>query len=125
MAVHPLAGEINVSDQLQDRGSVLEFWRHMLAFRREHSGLFVYGRFDLLDLENPDTITFVKTSSQGEKAVVVLNFTGKPISFDPLSTGVFRLDSENNPVLNVIASTVETKTHDGILLPYEGRVYLV
>ncbi|KAL4868669.1 glycoside hydrolase superfamily [Aspergillus spectabilis] len=77
METHPLAKEINVASQLDDPNSVFAYWRKMLAFRREHKDLLVYG--DLRDLRPDDEnlFMFVKESSENSKALVVLNFTTK------------------------------------------------
>ncbi|KAK3994333.1 glycoside hydrolase superfamily [Cladorrhinum sp. PSN332] len=78
MRVHDGFRETNVERQLGREGSVLEFYRRILKLRREHRGLFVHGRFRLLDFGGEELFVYVKESEnqEGRKALVVLNFTG-------------------------------------------------
>lgn len=113
MVAHPMAKEINVASQLKDKNSVLAYWRTVLAFRRKYSHLFVYGRFDLVDVEDSELFTYTKTSKRGnDKALIVLNFTASSKSWTP-------------PQGELVASTAGTEDGSDDLVPYEGRVYLV
>lgn len=113
MLAHPMAKEINVASQLKDKHSVLAYWRTVLAFRRQYSDLFVYGSFDLIDVEDGELFTYAKTSQRGtRKALVVLNFTASPKQYA-------------SPQGELLASTAGTKDGSEDLVPYEGRAYLV
>ncbi|KAF3765303.1 family 13 glycoside hydrolase [Cryphonectria parasitica EP155] len=125
MAAHPLAKEINVTDQLGSKSSVLAYWRSMLAFRREYADLFVHGRFDLLDVEDTELFTYVKTSARRERALVVLNFTASYKPWKVPAGNILGLDGEGEPILSMIASTAEAKNRFDDFAPYEGRVYLM
>ncbi|KAL7940155.1 putative maltase MLT3 [Trichoderma barbatum] len=124
MAPHPLAGEINVASQVNDKLSVLSFWRRMLRFRREHVDLMVHGDFDLLKADDMELFLFTKQDARGNVALVVLNFTDKPKEWaKPVAEGL-HLNGLTELVLNMVLSTIEVKSVN-ILAPYEGRVYFV
>lgn len=114
MRVNPNHKEVNVESQLEDPSSVLSFYRKMIAFRREHKDLMVYGRFDMIDPEADKTIVYTKTT-KGKQAVVALNWTKERVAFKmPKVNGEPKL----------VVSNVEG-SEQGTLEPFEGRVYLV
>ena len=137
MAVHPLASEINAASQMDDSNSVLAFWRRMLAFRREHPDLFVYGDYDALRVDDPHIYMFVKQKvsddaahSEFNKALVVLNFSPEERRWEPPSRAELDLDkimgADREAVkLIPIMGTVEEKSQSEVMAPFEGRVYLV
>ena len=105
---------INVREQIGDNSSVLSFWKKMLVLRKTHRDLFVYGTFEILDYENGSTFTYIK-AFKGERALVTLNFTETPCSFEKPKT----LSGELKLVMSNVESPGET------LSAYEGRIYLV
>nr|RBQ97117.1 hypothetical protein FVER53263_14011 [Fusarium verticillioides] len=113
--------DINVADQLGDKGSVLEFWRGMLEVRKKYSSLFVYGTFSLID-EHNDLMAFIKTDSRtGMRALTVANLSHSDLAlpnFQGLDLGSTSLlvRSSNEP------ATTHQKSYLG---PYEARVYLL
>jgi len=60
--------------------SVLQFWKRGLANRKQHSDVFVYGDFALLD-EHHDCVFAYKRASAEEAFVVVLNFSDKEVEW--------------------------------------------
>ncbi|KZZ99639.1 Alpha amylase [Moelleriella libera RCEF 2490] len=122
MKPHPLAGEINVASQLDDPDSVLNFWRKMLRFRREHADLLVYGDFRDLRPADKDLFVFVKEDHRGgDKIVVSLNFTTGKKSWQMPTAEELGLKEAN---LVPITSTHHGKTAEGVLAPFEGQVWL-
>ncbi|GAA5869405.1 hypothetical protein JCM3774_001445 [Rhodotorula dairenensis] len=74
---------LNVADQEADPTSTLQFYRKMLALRKEHKNLFVLGKFDLFDVVNEKTMIYTKTAQDGSRAaLVVLNFTAETQLFE-------------------------------------------
>ncbi len=45
--------QCNAEQQLVDPTSVFSHWRRVLELRRQHCGVFVYGRFEIVDREHP------------------------------------------------------------------------
>jgi len=63
--------------------SVYHFWQRQLDLRRQHPEVFVYGRFGLVDEENTEVFSFVRTAESGERWFTVLNFTGGDAAWSP------------------------------------------
>ena len=110
MRVHDLYKDINVESQAKDIDSVLQFYKRLLRLRKEHKDVFVYGTFELLDLENTSTFVFRK-HFQNKTALVALNFTTTPQPAPPAEDTMLLLSSY-------------PKVKSDILQPYEGRVYI-
>ncbi|KAI5456474.1 putative maltase MLT3 [Mariannaea sp. PMI_226] len=127
MKPHPLAGEINVADQLDDPTSVLAFWRKALRFRQEHSDLLVYGDYTPLQLDDPKTFTFLKEGhgGSGTKAVVALNFTTEETSWRAPSAEELGFPPTSEVRFVPVWSTYDGKDRGQTLAPFEGRLYLV
>lgn len=114
MRVMDSSVEINVAKQVDDPSSVLTFYKSLIALRRAHQDVFVYGAFEMLDLENEATVTFVKRN--GSKAVlVVLNFTDVAQAFAKPAL----LEGHEKLLLSSIDD------RDGELAPFEARIYLL
>ncbi|KAI1615505.1 putative isoamylase [Exophiala viscosa] len=105
--------DISVEKQAHDPDSVLSFWKQMLALRKQYSDIFVHGTWRTMDVENPATMTFVK-QAEGEKALVVLNFTDQP---QPVKIPEdFR---GSKPLITNL-----NQWYPETLSAYEGRVYV-
>ncbi|KAL2214239.1 glycoside hydrolase [Sarocladium strictum] len=113
--------EINVRDQNGRPGSVLEFWRTMIRYRKTYAALFVYGTFTSID-QHPDLLMFVKTDiTTQHRALTVANLSQSRVDFQepqgfPLSRAV------------VLVQNYAPKSSDGSLSltmrPFEARVYM-
>ncbi|KAK0719936.1 glycoside hydrolase superfamily [Lasiosphaeris hirsuta] len=57
--------------------SIYHFWQEILALRKKHPEVFVYGGYELVDEHNADVFSYVRTAESGERWLTVLNFTGK------------------------------------------------
>lgn len=80
MRTHDDYPHINVKNQELDSQSVLNYWRKMLQFRKEHRDLCIHGEFHLYDAHNEDTMVYWKHFGE-EQAVVVCNFTAEEQAF--------------------------------------------
>ncbi|OAR01439.1 hypothetical protein LLEC1_04035 [Akanthomyces lecanii] len=126
MKAHPLAGEINVAAQLDDPRSVLAFWRRMLAFRKEHADVLVYGDYTGLQEDNKETFVFLKEAQGGsQRALVVLNFTKAPQTWTVPSAEELGLAAQDTVKMTRILSTYEGKSDGQTLRPFEGLVFTV
>lgn len=133
MRVNDNYTQINVEDQLKNKNSVWHFWQKALALRKQHTDIFTYGSFKLLDGANKSVFGFVKArqdkslqqeGAQGvdpsvTKAVVLLNFTDStqevklPADVDASSAKV---------ALSTYADSAEVAAP---LQAYEGRLVFV
>jgi oligo-1,6-glucosidase len=106
----------NVRQQQGEKKSVLAFWKTMLKLRKEHADLFVYGDFDLVRANDENIFYFTK--ERGEKrALVVLNFTKTEQSF--------QIPAQVAPTQSLLLAASVDKLKEGVLLPFEGRIYLI
>ncbi|KAJ7131246.1 glycoside hydrolase family 13 protein [Mycena epipterygia] len=111
----------NAAAQLDDEQSVRAFWKRALQLRKEHNVL-IYGDFTLLSPKNEEV--FAYTRSYGDRrALVVLNFTSKPVNFAlPKDQG--REDWSKFELAFGNYSGGTRKIHTELLLQaYEGQVY--
>lgn len=105
---------INVADEEKDKDSVLNFYRRLLAFRKEHSASIIFGEYRGIDPENESTMQYSKKAFNGETLFVALNFSGKSQKMSlPDSEAELLLSTSVHPDAGVI------------LQPYEGRIYKV
>lgn len=105
---------INVADEENDPESVLQFYRKMLAFRKEHSGSLIFGEYEGIEPENEATMQYFKRAFNGDTLFVALNFTD-------LNQAV----SIPNDQVQLLISSSPSPQQDHTLQPYEGRIYKV
>jgi oligo-1,6-glucosidase len=115
MRVNDNYKEINVADQLQHKHSVRSFWKRIISLRKEHADLFIHGTYVVHDEEDLNTFTFEKTSANGRKALVMLNFSDEEQEFKvPKSF-------EGKGMKCLISNEEKPGAKLG---PWEGRVYV-
>jgi oligo-1,6-glucosidase len=110
--VNPNYTTVNVAAEEKDSLSCLNYFRKLIKLRKENL-VFVYGKYQLLDKDNPSVYAYTRVLN-GKKILVLLNFTNKPAPVNignNLSNGSLLIDNYGN------ASSVAT------LRPYEAAVY--
>ncbi|QEM12930.1 glycoside hydrolase family 13 protein [Mucilaginibacter rubeus] len=112
--VNPNYKNINAAAQEKDANSILNYFRRVVKLRKDNLVL-VYGKYTLLDAQNPDTYAYTRELN-GRKLLVLLNFTNKAAS---TQTGI---DLNN---ANVLIGNYQKPSKNGTLLPYEAVVYEV
>lgn len=116
-SVNPNYKEINVADAEKDPNSILNFYRKLLKFRKEHE-IVIYGDYNEY-YEDSNKVFVYDRTYEGEKMLVICSFaedgekvTG-PEGYD-LNEGELVLSNyEMNPVFD----------NSFITRPYELRVY--
>jgi oligo-1,6-glucosidase len=103
---------INVADEEKDTESVLQFYRKMLAFRKQHSASLIFGEYKGIEPENELTMQYFKKAFDGETLFVALNFAGEKQKV-----------SIPNEKVELLLSTSASPENEHILQPYEGRIY--
>ncbi len=115
--LNPNYTEINVAQAEKDENSILNYYRKLLKFRKEHE-VAIYGDFKQY-YENSDKLFVYERNLDGEKLLVVCSFSEKGVNFEApagidLSKGELVL---SNYRLNPL-------THNSFVTrPYEARVY--
>lgn len=108
---------LNLEKQKADPESIWNFWKLMIAHRKQHRELFMFGTFALYDFDNERTFTYTKMATDGQTALVILNFSGDYI---PFNTPQRHLLGHSYTLLASTQSDPQDK-----LKPWEGRVYIV
>ena len=109
--------EINVAQAEADENSILNYYRKLLKFRKEHE-VAIYGDFKQY-YENSDKLFVYERNLDGEKILVVCSFSEKSVNFQApqgidLSKGELVLSNYKlSPLTN----------NSFVTRPYECRVY--
>jgi len=102
---------VNASIEEKDNNSCLNYFRKLVKLRKDNLVL-VYGKYTLLDIDNPDVYAYTRELN-GKKLLILLNFTTKTATantgVDPHSAKIL-LDNYNKDSFN------------GSLQPYEAVV---
>ncbi|WP_110112320.1 alpha-glucosidase [Bacillus sp. CGMCC 1.16541] len=120
MGVNPNYKEINVEAQLNNKFSILSFYKNLVRLRKEHEVL-VYGAYDLILPDHEKVYAYTRTLGN-EKVVVVCNMSRQEETFELPEDITFTTQKvlANNYPLDSIESA-----HSFMLKPYETRVYLL
>jgi oligo-1,6-glucosidase len=102
----------NVSAQENDPNSCLNYFRKMVALRKANDVL-VYGRYTLLDKENPGVYAYTRELGS-KKVLVLLNFTNKVAGV----TTIIDLSKAK-----VLIGNYTLPSTNGSLQPYEAVIY--
>ena len=103
---------LNAEAQDKDPNSVLNYFRKMVQLRKNNPVL-VYGKYTLLDKENPNVYAYTR-ELEGKKVLVLLNFSAKNAS---AKTGI------NISKAKVLINNYATPSKTGELRPYEAILY--
>jgi oligo-1,6-glucosidase len=110
--VNPNYTTVNAIAQEKDPNSILNYFRKMVNLRKDNDVL-IYGKYTLLDRDNPDVYAFTRELN-GRKLLVVLNFKNKN---SIANTGI---DLKH---VKSLINNYTTPSTDGSLRPYEAIIY--
>jgi oligo-1,6-glucosidase len=110
--VNPDYTTVNAAAQEKDPNSVLNYFRKVVKLRKENLVL-VYGRYTLLDKDNPDVYAYTRELN-GKKVLVLLNFKSKPATI--------RTTSDFTKA-KIWLGNYPAPSPDGHLQPYEAVIY--
>ena len=88
LKVNDNKNEINVEAAEKNAASTLNYFRKMANLRKDHKDVLVYGKYTLLDRENPDVYAYTREGN-GEKVLVLLSFrkNGGKFNLDKMQLG--------------------------------------
>ena len=112
LKVNPNYTTVNVASDDANANGCLNYFRKLTKLRKNMPAL-VYGRYVLLDKDNPDVYAYTRELN-GTKMLVLLNFRDKTAS---VNTG---LDLSKG---KVVLGNYPTALRDGKLQPYEAVIY--
>ena len=115
LKVNDNKAEINVDAAEKNSASTLNYFRKMAKLRKDHNDVLVYGKYTLLDRENPDVYAYTR-EADGEKVLVLLSFrkTGGKFNLDKM-----QLDDEwinNMQPLKVNGNVVELQPYQACIV---------
>jgi len=113
LKVNPNYTIINAETQEKDPNSTLNYFRALVQLRKKEPVL-VYGKYTLLDRENPNVFAYTRELKE-KKVLVLLNFSDKQSSFN-----IEILTSKSKIILDNYTNTKNLKKH--ILRPYEAVI---
>jgi oligo-1,6-glucosidase len=112
LKVNPNYLTINVETEERDSSSCLNYFKKLIQIRKQNLA-FVYGKYTLLDKDNPSVYSYTR-ELDGKKILIMLNFTANTaeanIGLD-LSHAKLLIDNYSNPSTGTL------------LQPYEAAVY--
>lgn len=118
IGVNPNYKEINVRQALADKNSIFYYYQKLIRLRKMYP-IIVNGDFTLLDPENEETFAYIRCYN-GEKLLVVSNWTGEEVLFTMPETAEF------TPRELLIANYDDAVIPPGrvlVLRPWEALVY--
>ncbi|HEY2721980.1 MAG TPA: alpha-glucosidase [Chitinophagaceae bacterium] len=111
LKINPNYKSVNVAAEEKDSSSCLNYFRKLVKLRKGNL-ILVYGKYTLLDKDNPGVYAYTRELS-GKKILVLLNFTNKSAS---VNTGIDLSKS------NVLLDNYNKPSANGSLQPYEAEV---
>ena len=114
LKVNPNYLTVNVAAQEKDENSVLNYFRRIVKLRKSEPVL-VYGKYTLLDKNNPDVFSYTR-ELDGKRMLVLLNFKAKEAS-----AAVSGIDISKAKLL--LINYIDERKTSLMLRPYEARIY--
>ena len=117
-SVNPNYVDINAEKQLEDKESILNYYKKLIKLRKENE-VMVYGEFEITDRSNNKSIAYFR-EYEGDKWLVAINLTDKKahVKMDPDNAAN---DSElllsNMPDSRIVLSSNKIN-----LRPYEAMI---
>lgn len=110
--INPNFYKINVAAQLEDEHSILNFYKSLIKLRKSYP-TFIYGKYELVDKENPQVYAYTRKDDQGE-FLIMCNLTSEEAKVNVIG-------EEAQLMLNNYKEVNVTQ----VLRPYEARLYKV
>ncbi|WP_395051243.1 alpha-glucosidase [Flavobacterium sp.] len=103
---------LNAEAQEKDPNSNLNYFRKMTKLRKSNLAL-VYGKYTLLDKENPNVYSYTR-EFEGKKLLVMLNFTSKNATANTgISTANAKVLINNYPIAS---KSLELRPYEAVVL---------
>lgn len=115
LMVNPNYTQINAEKEMQDENSVWNYYRALLALRKEHP-VMVYGEWTEYEPEREDVYVYTRTLDD-ERWLVAVNLTGTP-------TQVTLPGAVNGTLKRVLGNEADLSLKDGVLTlrPWEAVI---
>lgn len=110
--VNPNYKTVNEAAEEKDANSCLNYFRNIVKLRKDNL-ILVYGKYTLLDKDNPDVYAYTR-ELDGQKLLVLLNFKSTAAK---ANTGI------DISKAKVLLGNYSAPSKDGNLQPYEAVIY--
>jgi oligo-1,6-glucosidase len=117
--VNPNYKNINAAAQENDQSSCLNYFRSVVKLRNNNIATLVYGKYTLLDKNNPKVYAYTR-ESEGQKMLILLNFSSSNAQAN------IQLNITNAKLLlsNYKDAAISNKGKSSITLrPYQAVIY--
>ena len=125
MSVNPDYVRVNAEAQVNDPNSTYNYWATVLGLRKKYLDIFVYGDYELVDKDSQEIFAYIR-QYEGQKALVLTNWTEETLEWDSTANGVQGVQAV---LLNSYESAESVKERFSgqkwSLRPYEAVVLLV
>ncbi len=112
LKTNPNYKDLNVALQEKDTNSCLHYFRRMVKLRKNNDVL-VYGKFTLVDKNNPDVFAYTRELNE-KKFLVMLNFRNRKATINTV------IDISRAKLL---ITNYQPASANGTLQPYEAVIY--
>jgi len=109
--------EINAEKQIEDPSSILNYYKTLIALRKNHETL-IYGSFEEINKEHKLIYSYIR-ELKGERILVIVNFFGESALFEMPD----HIKYEKAEMLLSNYNSTESDIRTINLKPYEARVY--
>ncbi len=112
LKVNPNYKTVNAAEEEKDSNSCLNYFKKVVKLRKENL-ILVYGKYTLLDKDNPQVYAYTRELN-GKEILVLLNFSATP------ATTNIGIDISN---ANLLIDNYTSANNTTALRPYEAAVY--
>ncbi|TYP69561.1 alpha-glucosidase [Paenibacillus methanolicus] len=120
IGINPNYREINAAQAVDDPNSVFTYYRRLIALRKAHPDVLVYGRYEAFAEWHEHIYAYTRTAASGERWLVMLNLTA-------IDSWLQLPDHLRHDARDVILGNyplmAEWDIMEVSLRPYEARVY--
>jgi oligo-1,6-glucosidase len=115
LKVNDNKSEINVEAEEKNQNSPLNYFKKMARLRKDHKDVLVYGKYTLLDKENPDVYAYTREGN-GKKVLVLLSFrkNGGSFQLDNMQLGEEWIN--NMQPLQLNGNTISLKPYQACIV---------
>ncbi|ALC92160.1 oligo-1,6-glucosidase [Bacillus sp. FJAT-18017] len=118
--INPNYTKINVASQLDDKDSILHFYKELIRLRKENK-LFVYGKYHLYYPNHPKLFVYTRTLGR-QKAIILCNVHGTPSRFKMPAAIRYK---KSELILNNYPVQGKKLPKEFTMKPFETRVYFL
>lgn len=120
--VNPNYPHIHVAGQLEDPGSILNYYKRLIRLRKDRS-VCIDGSYDLLLPEDERVYAYTRTSSE-EVLLVLCSFSQEPCKVQ-LPEHLLAVPAAELLLCNYDGDAEPLTAEGAVLRPYEARVYSI